>query len=243
MLGRRGGLRQRPPGPLGLAAAEARPDVVVLLPWNAAAPGRAGTRRARRRGRAGLLAAGVGAVAGRLGVAAAPGRLRLGDPRAPGLSPRRPAGGPVGLVRELNAALRRRSCPPGAYFLDLEQVSGTIGRDVVLRHAALLLDQAAVQRGGHRPAGRAPLGRRPGPDDRAEEGAGARPGQHALGRRRRRDRAARRRAWARAPRARRSAPSRSTPRSWPSAASSWPSPRRTTRPTPASRSRRTPTWS
>ena len=40
-----------------------------------------------------------------------------------------------------------------------------------------------------------------------------------------------------------SAPSRSTSRPCRSAASSWPSPRRTTRPTAASRSRRTPTWS
>ncbi len=37
------------------------------------------------------------------------------------------AGGPLDLVRQVNASLRR-DLPPGAYFLDLDAVSGTVGR-------------------------------------------------------------------------------------------------------------------
>ena len=123
-------------------------------------------------------------------------------------------GGPVGLVRERTPPCAR-ACPRGPTSSTSKRSPARSAATAFYDHEALLLDQAAVQRGGRRSAGRAPLGRRPGADDRAQEGAGARPRQHALGRRRRRDRPARHRASARAPTARPSAPSRSTSRSWP----------------------------
>ncbi len=102
-----------------------RPDVVVLLPWSQRLQG---GRSARERvedelaywrqawdlvGRTGSRLVQVGYD----WVAPGPAGHHLGAG----------GGGPVDLIRSMNAALRK-NLPPGAYFLDLEQVSGMLGR-------------------------------------------------------------------------------------------------------------------
>ena len=110
----------------GLQAAPARPDVVVRLPWN---------RRLKDRGeppaqviedevnfwrQAWGLVTGLGARLIQVGYDwVVPGAL--------GYHVGGRSGGPVRLVRELNAALQD-ALPEGAYFLDLDAVSGTLGR-------------------------------------------------------------------------------------------------------------------
>jgi len=109
----------------GYPAGERRPDVVVLLPWNQRLLG-ASSSRARVEDEMALwmrawdLVAGMGSRLLQVGydwVAPGPEGHHLGGAD----------GGSVGVVRKMNASLRK-NLPPGAFFLDLEQVSGTLGR-------------------------------------------------------------------------------------------------------------------
>jgi FkbH-like protein len=104
-----------------------RPDVVVLLPWNHRLLGD-GVATPRQRLEAELACWRqawdiVGVLGARL--------IQVGyDWVLPGPSGYHLAGardGAVGLVRELNACLREH-LPQGGLFLDLEQISGTLGR-------------------------------------------------------------------------------------------------------------------
>lgn len=110
-----------------LATLEGRPDAIVLLPWHQR-----------------LLAPGERSPAQRIEdelgffrrawdqVASAGSRLiQVGyDWTGPGAQGYALAGGvdsPVGLVRRMNDALRE-ALPEGAYFVDLEQIAGYVGR-------------------------------------------------------------------------------------------------------------------
>jgi FkbH-like protein len=104
-----------------------RPDVLVLLPWTQrlleAASGRPAVERVADEldlwRRAWELASG-------------PRILQVGydwvTPGALGLHLSGPEGGDLALVRQVNAELRA-ALPPGGYFLDLEAVSGMMGRE------------------------------------------------------------------------------------------------------------------
>jgi FkbH-like protein len=108
--------------------AQDSPDVVILLPWNQRLLGRTDVPPRQRideelafwqeawhlvhsRHHSRLLQVGYDWVDG-----GAAGHFLAGQP-----------GGPVWLVREMNAALRER-LPAGSFFLDLVQVSGASGR-------------------------------------------------------------------------------------------------------------------
>ena len=192
-----------------LPAAADRPDVVVLLPWNQRLFGGEAEHAARVGGRAGLLAAGMGDRAAPGGLADPPGRLRLGDARGHGGPPGGRGGRPGrrGACAERSdpqAPPRRRLLPrPGARLRDA-------GPRSLLRHEALLLDEAAVQRGGYEAAGRELWAGIRALTTGPKKVLVARPGQHAMGWGRRRDRARSASRSARAPTARPSARSRST---------------------------------
>jgi FkbH-like protein len=104
------------------------PDVVVLLPWNKRLLGAQGTPEARVEDELGFWSRAWETVGSRLGSRL----LQVGydwvtsGPLGHHLSGR--PDGPVGLVGAMNAALRR-ALPADAFFLDLEQLSGTIGRN------------------------------------------------------------------------------------------------------------------
>jgi FkbH-like protein len=109
----------------GLPAGSRRPDVVVLLPWNQRLLGGEPFREQvdyelELWQRAWDL---VGRMGSRL--------LQVGyDCAAPGPAGHHLGGadgGPVALIRTMNTALRQ-NLPPGAFYLDLEQVSGVMGR-------------------------------------------------------------------------------------------------------------------
>ena len=112
---------------VALQSAPARPDAVVLLPWNQRLLGR-GEPPARViedevnfwRRAWGLVTGGLGARVLQVGYDwVTPGALGQHVAGRPG--------GPVRLVRELNTSLQD-ALPEGAYFLDLDAVSGTSGR-------------------------------------------------------------------------------------------------------------------
>lgn len=108
------------------ATGEEAPDVVALLPWNnRLLGGSAGEDRVESE--MDFWRQAWGLASGRLGARV----LQVGyDWVIPGAQGHYLAGrydGPVDRVRRINAALRAE-LPPGAYFLDLDQVSGTMGR-------------------------------------------------------------------------------------------------------------------
>ncbi len=109
-----------PPGEKG-------PDVVVLLPWSKRLLGSQGSPEARVEDELGFWSKAWEIVANRLGSRV----LQVGyDWVTPGPLGHHLAGrpdGPIGLVEAMNAALRK-SLPADAFFLDLGQVSGTVGR-------------------------------------------------------------------------------------------------------------------
>jgi len=109
------------------ATGDGAPDVVVLLPWNARLLDGQGSPEGRIEAEMGFWRRAWDMASGRLGARV----LQVGyDWAIPGASGHHLAGrddGPVGLVRRMNAALRA-GAPPGSYFLDLDPVSGTMGR-------------------------------------------------------------------------------------------------------------------
>jgi FkbH-like protein len=100
-----------------------RPDVVVLIPWNTRLLGGGGGVEDELA----FWRQAWGMVSGRLGSRLVQVGYDWVHPGAAGHCLGGRTGGPVGLVRRVNAALRD-GLPPGAFFLDLEQVSGTVGR-------------------------------------------------------------------------------------------------------------------
>jgi FkbH-like protein len=110
-------------------SASERPDVVVLLPWSAHRLD-GGVREALEQveAEAAFWRQSLSLVRERLGsriimvgydyIVAGAGGFHLGGSNA----------GNVGRIRDVNAALRR-DLPDGAYFVDLEQVSGAMGRE------------------------------------------------------------------------------------------------------------------
>jgi FkbH-like protein len=104
------------------------PDVVVLLPWNRRLLGGQGAPEARVEDELGFWSRAWEAVGARLGSRL----LQVGyDWVTPGPLGHHLSGrpdGPIGLVGAMNGALRR-ALPADAFFLDLGQVSGTIGRN------------------------------------------------------------------------------------------------------------------
>jgi FkbH-like protein len=108
--------------------AEEAPGIVVLLPWNQRLLEGSGGAEERIGDELEFWRQAWAQVAGRLGARI----LQVGyDWVVPGPLGHHLAGradGPVGLVSAMNRALRQE-LPRGAYFLDLEQLSGTIGRN------------------------------------------------------------------------------------------------------------------
>ena len=111
----------------GPSGGEKGPDVVVLLPWNKRLLGSQGAPEARVEDELGFWSKAWEAVANRLGSRV----LQVGyDWVTPGPLGHHLSGkpdGPIGLIGAMNAALRK-ALPPDAFFLDLEQISGTVGR-------------------------------------------------------------------------------------------------------------------
>jgi FkbH-like protein len=109
------------------ATGDAAPDVVVLLPWNQRLLGGPGAPQERLDAELSFWQQAWGLASGRLGARV----LQVGYdwviPGAPGHHMAGRPEGAVGLVNALNGKLRAE-LPPGAYFLDLDQVSGTMGR-------------------------------------------------------------------------------------------------------------------
>ena len=112
---------------VGLQSAPARPDVVVLLPWNGRLKGRDGPPSQVVEDEVGFWRQAWGLVTGGLGARLIQVGYDWVTPGALGYHVAGRTGGPVRLVRELNTALQD-ALPEGAYFLDLDAVSGTIGR-------------------------------------------------------------------------------------------------------------------
>jgi len=104
------------------------PDVVVLLPWNQRLFGGSGTASDRIGDEMAYWRSVWDLVKGRL----ASRVLQVGYdwvvPGADGHGMAGRAGGRVDLARRMNAALREQ-LPPDAFFLDLDQVSGIVGRN------------------------------------------------------------------------------------------------------------------
>ncbi len=110
-----------------LSASSEPPGVVVLFPWNnrllnGSAP--AGDRVADER----AFWIQAWEIAGRMGARV----LQVGydwmAPGAEGYALAAETGGTIDLIRSVNAAIRQDR-PPGSYFLDLELVSGMMGRE------------------------------------------------------------------------------------------------------------------
>ena len=106
---------------------EEAPDVVVLLPWSDRFLNGQGPASGRVGDEVAFWQQAWAAVSGRLGSRI----LQVGYdwviPGPLGYHMGGKAGGPVALIRELNAALRQ-ALPEDAYFLDLDPVSGMVGR-------------------------------------------------------------------------------------------------------------------
>ena len=113
---------------VGLQAASPRPDVVALLPWNQRLSGRDRPASEVIEDEVAFWRQAWGLVGGGLGARL----LQVGydwvTPGPLGYQVSGRAGGLVRLVRELNEAIRD-ALPGGAYFLDLDAASGTLGRD------------------------------------------------------------------------------------------------------------------
>jgi len=110
-----------------LSPEQERPDAVVLLPWQARLLAENRPIAERVADELAFWRQAWGLVTGRLGSRL----IQVGyDWVGPGALGHHLSGsvGAVAAVREANAALRE-SLPAGAYFLDLEQVSGMVGRD------------------------------------------------------------------------------------------------------------------
>jgi FkbH-like protein len=103
------------------------PDVVALIPWTHRLTGGSASTEGRVEDELAFWRHAWGAAA-RMGSRV----LQLGydwmTPGAEGYGLAGDPGGPVDLVRAANAAIRRHR-PPGSYFLDLEMVSGMMGRE------------------------------------------------------------------------------------------------------------------
>ena len=110
-----------------LSAEPKGPDVVVLIPWTQRLSGGSGSVAERVEDELTFWRH-AWEAAGRMGSRI----LQVGydwmSPGAEGFGLAGETGGPVDLVRAANAALRQHR-PPGSYFLDLELVSGMMGRD------------------------------------------------------------------------------------------------------------------
>ena len=110
-----------------LSPGDGAPDIVALLPWNKRLLEGTGDATQRIEGELSFWRAVWAQVAARPGARI----LQLGyDWVIPGPLGHNLAGsesGPVGIIRAMNRDLRRE-LPKGAYFLDLEQLSGTVGR-------------------------------------------------------------------------------------------------------------------
>jgi FkbH-like protein len=110
-----------------LSPGDGSPDVVVLLPWNQRLLGGSGSPSERIGREMEFWNQAWSLVRGRLGARL----LQVGyDWVTPGALGHFQGGadsGHVGLIRAMNEALRRQ-LPPGAFFLDLEQVTGEMGR-------------------------------------------------------------------------------------------------------------------
>ncbi len=111
----------------GLQSAPTRPDVVVLLPWSGRLAGRGDVRQQIVEDEVNFWRQAWGLVTGGLGARLIQVGYDWVTPGALGYHVASRAGGPVRLVRELNSALQD-ALPEGAYFLDLDAVSGTLGR-------------------------------------------------------------------------------------------------------------------
>ena len=109
-----------------LAAEQRAPDVVVLIPWTQRLFGGSGPVDQQVEDQLGFWRH-AWEIAGRMGSRV----LQVGydwmSLGAQGYGLAGEPGSPVDLVRAANAALRRNR-PPGSYFLDLELVSGDMGR-------------------------------------------------------------------------------------------------------------------
>jgi FkbH-like protein len=112
---------------VGLQSAPARPDVVVLLPWGGRLAGRGDAPAQIVEDEVNFWRQAWGLVTGGLGARLIQVGYDWVTPGALGYHVAGRPGGPVRLVRELNAALQD-ALPEGAYFLDLDAVSGTLGR-------------------------------------------------------------------------------------------------------------------
>ena len=112
---------------VGLQSAPARPDVVVLLPWGQRLHGRGEAMAQVVEDEVNFWRQAWGLVTGGLGARLIQVGYDWVTPGALGYHVGGRAGGPVRLVRELNMALQD-ALPEGAYFLDLDAVSGTVGR-------------------------------------------------------------------------------------------------------------------
>ncbi|HEY2156982.1 MAG TPA: HAD-IIIC family phosphatase, partial [Isosphaeraceae bacterium] len=110
-----------------LQAAPARPDVVVLLPWGGRLAGRGGPAAQVIEDEVNFWRQAWGLVAGGLGARLIQVGYDWVTPGALGYHASSRNGGSVRLVRELNSALQD-ALPEGAYYLDLDAVSGTLGR-------------------------------------------------------------------------------------------------------------------
>jgi FkbH-like protein len=110
-----------------LAVAQPAPDVVVLIPWTQRLFGGSGPGDERVEDELTFWRH-AWEVAGRMGARL----LQVGydwmTPGAEGYGLAGEPGNQVDLVRAANAALRQNR-PPGSYFLDLELVSGMMGRE------------------------------------------------------------------------------------------------------------------
>jgi FkbH-like protein len=106
---------------------EAAPDLVILLPWNRRLLHGRGEPGPRVEDELGFWSRAWEMIGDRFGSRL----LQVGyDWVTPGPLGHHLAGradGPIGLVGAMNEAIRR-SLPPDAFFLDLGQVSGTVGR-------------------------------------------------------------------------------------------------------------------
>ncbi len=111
----------------GMAAQGPGPDVVALIPWTQRLAGGSGSTEVRVEDELAFWRHAWEAAA-RMGSRV----LQLGydwmTPGAEGFGLSGESGGPVDLARAAGAALRHHR-PPGSYFLDLEMVSGMMGRE------------------------------------------------------------------------------------------------------------------
>jgi FkbH-like protein len=110
----------------GLRSAPSRPDVIVLLPWSSRLVGRGGAAAEIIGDEVDFWRQAWGLVTG-LGARLIQVGYDWVTPGALGHHVAGRPGGPVRLVRELNSAVRD-AMPEGAYFVDLDAVSGTLGR-------------------------------------------------------------------------------------------------------------------